>query len=274
MTTYAVGDLQGCLDPLKCLLQRVDFSASRDCLWLAGDLVNRGPQSLEALRFVRELGSSGITVLGNHDLHLLAVAHNVERMKKSDTLKPILDASDRDDLIEWLRQQKLIHHDADRSTTMVHAGIPPQWTLAKALKRAAEVEQALRDDAMLPPFLDGMYGNQPAKWSKELHGVPRLRLITNYFTRMRFCKADGTLDLEAKEGLDSAPDGFAPWFSHPTRKTRGAKIIFGHWAALEGHCDEPHVYALDTGCVWGNTMTLMNIDSGEMHRCDCEAAHD
>ncbi|AZZ43954.1 symmetrical bis(5'-nucleosyl)-tetraphosphatase [Stutzerimonas zhaodongensis] len=271
MTTYAVGDLQGCLEPLLCLLKQVDFSPSRDCLWLAGDLVNRGPQSLEALRFARDLGSSGVTVLGNHDLHLLAVTHKVERLKKSDTLQPILDAPDRADLIFWLRQQKLVHHDAERQVTMVHAGIPPQWTLSKSLRRAAEVEQALRDDAMLQPFLDGMYGNQPAKWSKELHGIPRLRLITNYFTRMRFCKADGTLDLEAKEGLDSAPAGFAPWFSHPTRKTRGEKIIFGHWAALEGNCDEPNVYALDTGCVWGNSMTLMNVDSNELYSCDCEA---
>lgn len=271
MTTYAVGDLQGCLTPLQCLLQRVDFSPSRDRLWLAGDLVNRGPQSLEALRFVRDLGSSAVSVLGNHDLHLLAVAHNMGRMKKSDTLTPILDAPDRNDLIEWLRQQKLVHHDAELQATMVHAGIPPRWSLKKALKRAAEVEHVLRDDALLLPFLDGMYGNQPAKWNKELQGVPRLRLITNYFTRMRFCKADGTLDLEAKEGLNSAPAGYAPWFSHPNRKMRGARIIFGHWAALEGRCDEPNVFALDTGCVWGNAMTLMNLDTEELYRCDCEA---
>lgn len=271
MTTYAVGDLQGCLEPLKCLLQRVAFNPSRDCLWLVGDLVNRGPQSLEALRFVRDLEGSAVTVLGNHDLHLLATAYNIERLKKSDTLRPILEAEDRNDLIDWLRRQKIIHHDERRDATMVHAGIPPQWTIAKALKRAAEVEQALRDDATLLPFLDGMYGNQPAKWSKELHGVPRLRLITNYFTRMRFCKADGTLDLEAKEGIETAPAGFAPWFSHSNRKARGRKIIFGHWAALEGRCNEPNVFALDTGCVWGNAMTLMNLDNGEMHRCDCES---
>ncbi|HAO75131.1 MAG TPA: symmetrical bis(5'-nucleosyl)-tetraphosphatase, partial [Pseudomonas sp.] len=160
--------------------------------------------------------------------------------------------------------------DAERHTAMVHAGIPPHWSLEKALRRAAEVEQALQDDALLLPFLDGMYGNQPAKWNKELHGVPRLRLITNYFTRMRFCKADGTLDLDAKEGADSAPAGYAPWFSHASRKTRNVKLIFGHWAALEGQCDEPNVFALDTGCVWGNAMTLMNLDSGELHRCECE----
>lgn len=269
MTLYAVGDLQGCLDPLVCLLERVGFSPSRDCLWLAGDLVNRGPQSLEALRYVRDLGSSGLCVLGNHDLHLLAVAHDVERMKRSDTLQPILDAPDRAELMDFLRRQKLVHHDAVRDITLVHAGIPPQWSIRKALKRAAEVEQVLRDDATLRPFLDGMYGNQPARWSRDLHGIDRLRVITNYFTRMRFCTADGTLDLVSKEGLDSAPKGFAPWFAHPHRKSRGHRIVFGHWAALEGRCDEPDVHALDTGCVWGNSMTLMNLDSGELHRCDC-----
>ncbi|MNN48134.1 Bis(5'-nucleosyl)-tetraphosphatase, symmetrical [compost metagenome] len=153
---------------------------------------------------------------------------------------------------------------------MVHAGIPPQWTLKKALKRAAEVEEALQDDARLPLFLDGMYGNEPDKWDKDLHGAARLRVITNYFTRMRFCRADGTLDLKSKEGLDTAPPGFAPWFSIPGRKTRGQKIIFGHWAALEGNCHEPGLFALDTGCVWGGAMTLLNIDSGERHSCSCE----
>lgn len=272
MTLYAVGDLQGCLEPLKCLLKRVDFSPSRDCLWLVGDLVNRGPQSLETLRFVHDLGASGLTVLGNHDLHLLAVAHNIERLKKSDTLQSILDAPDRAELIDWLRRQKLVHHDPERDLTLVHAGIPPQWSVAKALKRAAEVENALRDDASLLPFLDGMYGNQPVKWNKNLHGVERLRVITNYFTRMRFCKADGTVELLAKEGLDKAPAGYAPWFSHPNRKTRGRRLVFGHWAALEGRCDQPDVEALDTGCVWGNALTLMNLDSGEKLRCACKRA--
>ncbi len=270
MTLYAVGDLQGCLEPLKVLLDRVAFSPSRDCLWLVGDLVNRGPQSLECLRFVRDLGSSGLSVLGNHDLHLLAVAYNIERLKKSDTLQPILDAPDRSELIDWLRHLKLLHHDQARDLTLVHAGIPPQWSVRKALRRAAEVEAALREEATLLPFLDGMYGNQPAKWNKDLHGVERLRVITNYFTRMRFCKADGTLDFSAKEGLESAPDGFAPWFSHANRKSRGHRLIFGHWAALQGQCDQPDVHALDTGCVWGNAMTLMNVDSGELHRLDCK----
>jgi len=270
MTTYAVGDLQGCLDPLKCLLDRVAFEPARDRLWLVGDLVNRGPKSLETLRFLFAMRDSVTCVLGNHDLHLLAVAHNVERLKKSDTLREIIEAPDAGDLLDWLRRQKLVHYDEARDIAMVHAGIPPMWTLAKALKRAAEVEEALLDDARLPLFLEGMYGNDPACWDSDLHGITRLRVITNYFTRMRFCKADGTLDLKSKEGADTAPPGYRPWFAHPSRKTRGQKIIFGHWAALEGKCNEPGLHALDTGCVWGGTMTLLNIDNGQRISCDCK----
>lgn len=270
MTTYAVGDLQGCLDPLKCLLDRVAFDPARDRLWLVGDLVNRGPKSLETLRFLFAMRDSVTCVLGNHDLHLLAVAHNVERLKKSDTLREIIEAPDAGDLLDWLRRQKLVHYDETRDIAMVHAGIPPMWTLAKALKRAAEVEEALLDDARLPLFLEGMYGNDPACWDSDLHGITRLRVITNYFTRMRFCKADGTLDLKSKEGADTAPPGYRPWFAHPSRKTRGQKIIFGHWAALEGKCNEPGLHALDTGCVWGGTMTLLNIDNGQRISCNCK----
>ncbi|MDH4569937.1 symmetrical bis(5'-nucleosyl)-tetraphosphatase [Pseudomonas sp. BN414] len=270
MTTYAVGDLQGCLDQLKCLLEQVRFDPAKDELWLVGDLVNRGPKSLETLRFLYSIRDSVVCVLGNHDLHLLAVANNIERLRKADTLREILDAPDRAELLDWLRQQKLLHYDEQRDIALVHAGIPPQWSLKKALKRAAEVEEALRDDARLPLFLDGMYGNEPAKWDGDLQGVTRLRVITNYFTRMRFCRADGTLDLKSKEGLDTAPPGYSPWFSFPERKTRGQKIIFGHWAALEGNCNEPGLYALDTGCVWGGSMTLLNIDSGEQINCSCE----
>ena len=269
MAVYAVGDIQGCLQPLQCLLQQVAFDPQRDRLWLVGDLVNRGPQSLETLRFLFGMREAVTTVLGNHDLHLLAVAHNVERLKKGDTLGEILAAPDRDDLLDWLRNQPLLHYDEERQVALVHAGIPPQWSLKKARKRAAEVEAALRDDERLPLFLDGMYGNEPDKWDSKLRGVTRLRTITNYFTRMRFCTADGRLDLKSKEGLGTAPSGYAPWFSHPGRKTRGERIIFGHWAALQGHCDEPGVEALDSGCVWGGAMTLLDVDSGERHTCSC-----
>lgn len=269
--TFAVGDLQGCLKPLQCLLQRVAFDPAVDRLWLVGDLVNRGPQSLETLRFLFAMRHALVCVLGNHDLHLLAVAHNIERLKRGDTLREILTAPDAAELLDWLRQQPLLHFDEARNTALVHAGIPPQWGIRKALRRASEVEQALRDDARLPLFLDGMYGNEPARWHSELKGVARLRVITNYFTRMRFCRADGTLELKSKEGLETAPSGYAPWFKHPERKARGVRILFGHWAALEGQCDEPNVYALDSGCVWGGQMTLMDVDSGQRWHCDCKS---
>ena len=271
MAVYAVGDLQGCLEPLKCLLERVRFDPTQDKLWLVGDLVNRGPQSLETLRFLYRMRESLVCVLGNHDLHLLASAHNIERLRKSDTLREILDAPDSADLLDWLRRQKLLHYDEVRNVALVHAGIPPQWSLKKALRYAAEVEAALRDDNLLPLFLDGMYGNEPNKWSSDLQGVTRLRVITNYFTRMRFCTVDGKLDLKGKEGADTAPRGYAPWFSYKERRTLDLKIIFGHWAALEGQCTEPGIFALDTGCVWGGAMTLMNVDTGERLSCKCDA---
>ncbi|EXF92184.1 diadenosine tetraphosphatase [Pseudomonas fluorescens HK44] len=271
MATYAVGDLQGCLEPLQCLLKRVAFDPAKDHLWLVGDLVNRGPQSLETLRFLYSIRESLVCVLGNHDLHLLAAGYNIERLRKADTLREILEAPDREDLLEWLRQQKLMHYDEQRDIALVHAGIPPQWSLRKALKCAAEVEEALRDDNRIAPYLDGMYGNEPLKWDGDLKGVARLRVITNYFTRMRFCTSDGKLDLKSKEGLETALPGYAPWYAHPQRKTRSQKIIFGHWAALQGKCNEPGIFALDTGCVWGGSMTLMNVDTGERLHCKCDA---
>ncbi|GGM20278.1 bis(5'-nucleosyl)-tetraphosphatase, symmetrical [Pseudomonas asuensis] len=270
MTLYAVGDLQGCLDPLKCLLDEVRFDPAKDCLWLVGDLVNRGPQSLETLRFLYEMRESIITVLGNHDLHLLAVSLHPERMKKSDTLRKILKAPDCNELLMWLRQQPLLHYDESRDTILVHAGLPPQWTLEQALSLAKEVETVLQDDDRFPQFIEGMYGNEPTLWDDDLEGATRWRVITNYLTRMRFCAPDGTLELKTKEASGSAPDGYAPWFSHQGRLTRQHRLIFGHWAALEGRCDEPGVFALDTGCVWGNKMTLLNVDTGERHNCACQ----
>ncbi|WP_347902333.1 symmetrical bis(5'-nucleosyl)-tetraphosphatase [Pseudomonas purpurea] len=270
MTTYAVGDLQGCLEPLQCLLKQVAFDPAKDRLWLVGDLVNRGPQSLQTLRFLYSIRESLVCVLGNHDLHLLAAGKNIERLKKNDTLHEILEAPDARELLEWLRQQKLMHYDEQRDMALVHAGIPPQWSLRKALKCASEVEAALRDDNLIAPYLDGMYGNEPAKWDNDLKGVTRLRVITNYFTRMRFCTSEGKLDLKGKEGAETARPGYAPWFKQKERKTKGLKIIFGHWAALEGQCNEPGIFALDTGCVWGGSLTLMNIDTGQRLHCECD----
>ncbi len=269
MATYAVGDLQGCLGPLQCLLEQVAFDPAKDRLWLVGDLVNRGPQSLATLRFLYSIRESLVCVLGNHDLHLLAAGRNIERLKKNDTLREILEAPDCAQLLEWLRQQKLMHYDEQREIALVHAGIPPQWSLRKALKHAAEVEEALRDDNRIAPYLDGMYGNDPAKWDNDLKGVTRLRVITNYFTRMRFCTSEGKLDLKSKEGVGTALPGYKPWFTYKERKTKGLKIIFGHWAALEGQCDEPGIFALDSGCVWGGAMTLMNVETGVRLQCKC-----
>ncbi len=269
MATYAVGDVQGCLEPLKCLLDRVKFDPSQDTLWLVGDLVNRGPQSLETLRFLYSMRHSVVSVLGNHDLHLLAIANHSARLKKKDTLREILNAPDCADLLFWLRQLPLMHHDAERKISMVHAGIAPQWSISEALARAAEVQQALSDDSLYQAYLDGMYGDQPNIWHDELTGIDRLRLITNYFTRMRFCSADGQLELKAKEGIDSAPQGFAAWFSHPDRLTRNDTILFGHWAALEGRCPVPNTIALDSGCVWGGKLSLYNVDTQHFERCDC-----
>jgi bis(5'-nucleosyl)-tetraphosphatase (symmetrical) len=271
MTVYAVGDLQGCLEPLERLLGQVAFDPAQDRLWLVGDLVNRGPQSLATLRYLYAMRDCLVCVLGNHDLHLLAAAHEPQRLKKGDTLREVIDAPDAPQLLAWLRQQKLLHYDESRHLAMVHAGIPPQWPIAKALRHAAEVEAVLRDDTLYPAFLEHMYGNEPNKWSKDLGGFERLRMITNYFTRMRFCTSDGKLDLKGKEGADSAPPGYAPWFSYKARKNPELKIIFGHWAALEGRCNEPGVFALDTGCVWGNAMTLMNIDTVQRFDCGCDA---
>ncbi|TKA93270.1 MULTISPECIES: symmetrical bis(5'-nucleosyl)-tetraphosphatase [Halopseudomonas] len=269
MTVYAVGDIQGCLKPLQCLLQEVDFTPSRDTLWCVGDLVNRGPASLDTLRYLDSLGNACISVLGNHDLHLLAAAYDAKRLRKSDTLLPILQAPDREKLLDNLRQRPLAHMDTQRGLIMTHAGIPPIWSPQETLVLAAEVEAVLRCDQQLPWFLDQMYGNEPACWSPELDGVKRLRAITNYLTRMRFCRADGTLDFKSKDTPDQPPKGYAPWFTLP-RRDPTIGIIFGHWAALEGKVTVPGIHALDTGCVWGNSLTLMNVDTGEKRQCDCD----
>ncbi|UTW14231.1 symmetrical bis(5'-nucleosyl)-tetraphosphatase [Marinobacterium rhizophilum] len=268
MATYAIGDIQGCFDQLQSLLECVGFGDS-DQLWLAGDLVNRGPKSLETLRFVRSLGSRARVVLGNHDLHLLAIHYGITQPRRSDTLGPILEAPDRDELMQWLMQQPLLVHDAQLDYVMVHAGIPPDWSLKQARNRAREVETVLQGpDAKT--FFQHMYGNTPDRWSKELEGWDRLRVITNYLTRMRFCDDRGRLDFAAKGGLETQPSGFLPWYSHPRRASE-ARIIFGHWAALEGGLQHPKLFSLDTGCVWGNRLTAMRLEDQRYYACDCSA---
>ncbi|MGQ9426251.1 symmetrical bis(5'-nucleosyl)-tetraphosphatase [Gilvimarinus sp. F26214L] len=268
MSTYAVGDLQGCLDPLKCLLDQVNFDPVRDRLWLCGDLVNRGPASLETLRFLYGIRGSLVGVLGNHDLHLLALAWGTNAPRPKDTLAGILEAPDREELLNWLRHFKLVHHDASLGFAMVHAGIPPIWTLSEAVARSREVEAVLQGEQYRTYFAN-MYGNEPDCWSEDLKGPERWRVITNYFTRMRFCSAEGRLELKCKLGPDRAPEGFAPWFRHPSPALDESKLVFGHWASLEGKTDREGLYALDTGCVWGRQMTMLCLETGELLRCDC-----
>lgn len=266
MTTYAIGDLQGCHREFVALLERVDFAPGRDRLWLAGDLVNRGPGSLDCLREVIALGDSAQVVLGNHDLHLLAVARGGASTKRSDTLAPILEASDREALLDWLQQQPLMVREPreDGDTVMCHAGLLPEWSAAKAQALAGEVEARLAADA--GDFLERMYGNRPNRWQDDLDGIERARFIVNAFTRMRFVDPDGHLDFSAKEGLDSAPDGFAPWFSYA--REDDPHILFGHWAALEGATPGSQVRAeaLDTGCVWGGSLTALDLTTGKRTR--------
>lgn len=270
MATYAIGDIQGCLEPLQCLLKKIQFNPINDKLWLAGDLINRGPDTLATLRYLYQLRDSITVVLGNHDLHFLAVYYGLRKRNKNDTLDELLIAPDCADLVYWLRQQKLVHHDPVSGFTMVHAGIPPQWDLSEALSYSREVESVLRSDKV-EEFLANMYGNFPSRWDEALAGTDRLRLITNYFTRMRFCSADGELELQTKESADSAPPGFSPWFSFLRRKTRNQKILFGHWAALEGRSGVSHVYALDTGCVWGGSLTALRLEDECRFSCECIA---
>jgi bis(5'-nucleosyl)-tetraphosphatase (symmetrical) len=268
MATYAVGDVQGCYAPLVCLLDKVGFNKHRDQLWFVGDLVNRGPQSLEVLRLAKFLGKSARVVLGNHDLHLLAVAYGLRKQRPKDTFDAILAAPDKQELMVWLRAQPLFYADTKLGYVMVHAGIPPGWSLAKTEMRSREVQQILRS-RRYRVFLDAMYGNEPARWNKNLKDMERLRVITNYLTRMRFCTADGTLDLEDKSNKESRRRGYLPWFRHPNSSLQGQKILFGHWAALNGQQEKKNIIPLDTGCVWGGKLTMMNLETGSFHSCKC-----
>ncbi|NNG12256.1 MAG: symmetrical bis(5'-nucleosyl)-tetraphosphatase [Halobacteria archaeon] len=259
MAVYAIGDIQGCFDELQALLARLDFDPTIDRLWFAGDLVNRGPKSLDTLRFVRELGAGAITVLGNHDLHLLAAAHGSPLNRNDGSLHPILEAPDREELIDWLRRQPLLHHDATLGFTLVHAGLPPQWDLSLAQACAQEVETVLRGDR-LAEFFEHMYGNKPKQWSSGLRGWERLRFIVNCFTRLRFCSEDGRLDLKSKGPPGSQPTGYRPWFEVAERASRDLNIIFGHWSTL-GRCTAPGIYPIDSGCLWGGQLTALRIDT-------------
>mgnify|MGYP006167051605 CR=1 FL=1 len=253
---YLMGDLQGCCQALERMLQTIDFSPSRDHLFVLGDLVNRGPDSLGVLRRLRGLDNAATCLLGNHDLHLLAVAHGVRKMHRSDTLAPILDAPDREDWLNWLRQQRLAVHA--HGWLMVHAGVVPQWDAAQTVALAGEVETMLRSPEV-GEFLTTMYGNEPARWDERLQGVDRWRCVVNSLTRLRFCATDGTMEFATKEGAGGAPEGYMPWFEVPGRRTQGTPVAFGHWSTL-GLINRDDLLALDTGCLWGGHLTAARVD--------------
>ncbi len=269
MSTYAIGDIQGCFRPLMRLLDKIQFNEKSDVLWFTGDLVNRGPESLETLRFIKSLKKQAITVLGNHDLTLLAVAKKTIPYKPpAHTFEDILHASDCEDLLNWLSHQPLIHHDPVLNFTMVHAGFPPQWNLSTALSLAKEVETLIQGPQAID-FLKHMYGNLPNIWDPTLTGWDRLRFIVNCFTRLRFCDAEGRLDLSQVGPADSAPQGLYPWFKIPNRQSQNLNILFGHWASLQGQSDEPTVFPLDTGCVWGNCLTAFRLEDRVKIMVEC-----
>lgn len=268
MSTYAIGDIQGCLKPLLALLEKIQFDKTKDRLWLTGDLINRGPDSAGVLRLLYEMRDAVTVVLGNHDLHFLALAYGCRKNGKNDTLQDLLHQKELSDWIEWLRNCPLFYQDADLGYCMSHAGIPPQWSLSDAENYSREVESALQSDDIIS-FLANMYGNEPSLWRNELKGTERLRVITNYFTRMRFCTSEGELELETKASAVEAPAGFLPWFAHSDRKASDQKIIFGHWAALEGNANTANIYALDTACVWGGSLTALRLEDEKYFRCEC-----
>ena len=258
MTRYAIGDIQGCYAELRELLARVNFSADRDQVWFVGDLVNRGPQSLEVLRFVRSLGDNAITVLGNHDLHLLAIACGTQNRRKHDTLDAIFTAHDRDEILGWLISRPLAHYD--RGDLMVHAGVVPQWTVSTTLQLAREVEMALGTDPRA--LFDNMYGDEPRRWSDSLTGMERLRFAINVLTRLRVCTNDGEVDLKMKGKPPKGRSHLRPWFDVESRWTSSVRIVFGHWSAL-GLTIRRDVVGLDSGCVWGGQLTALNLDTNQ-----------
>ncbi len=272
MAAFLIGDVQGCDAALQRLLEKIDFSPSRDTLYLLGDLVNRGPQSAKVLRRVMGYGDAAKSLLGNHDLSLLALAHGQRPPHRNDTMDEVLTAPDRAAMIDWLRRQRMAIHA--HGLLMVHGGVLPQWDVAQTLALAAEVEAALRG-AGLVEFLAQMYGNQPARWNDELKGAQRLRVIVNALTRLRFCTPEGEMSLHASGGPKDAPPGTLPWFDVPGRKTAGATIAFGHWSTL-GFLQRPDIIALDTGCVWGGCLSALRLGESnaahELIQVKCEQA--
>ena len=265
MAIYAIGDIQGCYTELQQLLAAFHFDPAKDKLWFVGDLVNRGPDSLAVLRLIKSFGDRAVSVLGNHDLHLLAVAAGVASLHRSDTVDEILAAPDRHELLDWLRHRPLLH--TENNQVLVHAGLLPQWNVAQAARLAREVEMALRGDCYAE-FLAQMYGNTPDKWDDKLSGYKRLRVIVNAFTRMRICTAQGEMEFKFKGELEKIPPGYLPWFEVPNRHSREATILFGHWSALGLKLDGK-VIALDTGCLWGGSLSALRLEDRQLFQVAC-----
>jgi len=265
MATLAIGDVQGCYDQLMRLLERAGYDEKRDVLWFVGDLVNRGPQSAQTVRFVKKLGARQVTVLGNHDLALLVIAAGIRKPHRGDTFDELLAAPDRDELLDWLRFQKMMH--AGEGYAMVHAGLAPQWSVARALALAREVEMALQGPGYRE-FLANMYGNEPTRWSDDLTGYARLRVIVNAMSRMRLVTPDGAMEFSHKTGLAGLPAGYQPWYDAPARASRGERVIFGHWAAL-GLLVREDVVCLDSGCVWGRALTALRLEDRRIYQLEC-----
>lgn len=265
MATYAIGDVQGCFEPLVRLLDRIRFDPGLDRLWFVGDLVNRGPASLQVLRFLRSLGDRAVVVLGNHDLHLLVAAAGHGRDDPSDTFHDVLAAPDRGALLDWLRTRKLMH--VEGGYAMVHAGLLPQWTIEQAASLAREVERVLAGD-----HADGlyrhMYGNRPDSWDDALEGWDRLRAIVNAMTRMRICTPEGVMEFRHKGELEDIPPGHLPWFDAPARRSRTHTVVFGHWSAL-GFVRGPDHVALDSGCLWGRDLTAFRLEDEAVFQVPC-----
>jgi bis(5'-nucleosyl)-tetraphosphatase (symmetrical) len=266
MATYVVGDVQGCYDPLCRLLDKIRFDQSQDTLVSVGDLINRGPDNLGVVRLVFSLGSSFRLVLGNHDLNFLAVHAGLRRAKPKDTTSDLLSSELAEDIVAWYRVQPLALWVEEH--LVVHAGLVPDWTKELALQCSSEVSITLRGPHYRD-FLHQMYGDQPDRWDESLTGIARLRVITNVLTRLRFCAPDGRMDLENKLAPQYAPSGMAPWFSHGQRAAASTPIVFGHWAALEGQCTTPNVFAVDSGCVWGRSLTCIRLEDHRRFETPC-----
>lgn len=273
MAIYVVGDIQGCYDPLRHLLDKAGFDTARDALWCVGDFINRGPKSLETLRFLKSLGGTFTGVLGNHDLHFLAAWSGAQKEGKFQTLQALLKAPDCDELAEWLRGRPLAHRatvattDGAIDVLMVHAGIAPGWSFAQALDRAGEIESVLRKPDYRA-YLKGMYGDEPEAFSEKLKGMERLRVITNVLTRLRFCTPTGKLDMKNKDDADTASPGYKPWFEFQ-QLLPAQKVLFGHWAMLDGRTGRSDIVGLDTGCVWGRALTMLQLDDGRKFSVSC-----